>query len=138
MKSLKYSILIVALCTLCQCQNSYFRIENKEEHCRCSESKLISLEIDDKIEDGFGMIYGYVITDGDTNSGILSAVAEPKLYLLDTDFKVDIDGLYELKLPIGKYKILVEANQRFPVISKIELKNKESIHINFYLNGGDF
>lgn len=135
MKVIKYFVFLITLYTLYQCGNSNIRAEYREDNCKCSESILVSSKIDDRIEEGFGEIYGYVFIDGDTNSGILSFVSEPKLYLLDTNFCIDIDGHYKLKLPIGKYKVLVEAKQRYPILSKIDLQNKESIHIDFYLNG---
>ncbi len=135
MNAIRSLLLILAICVMFQCKNTTSNIENNNNLYECSNSKLITSIIDDSIEEGFGEIYGYVFIDGDTNVNILSNVFETKLYLLDTNFCININGEYRLKLPIGKYKVLVESKHRTPSLRRIDLINKESIHINFYLNG---
>lgn len=128
---------------LCSCKSNYNLTTNKEEDVFYTRTqtlvegkyKIISREIVDSISDGYGQIYGYIIerdSPSDTLQGLEAFLSYTKLHVLNKCISIDIDGPFYLKLPIGKYRICVEGIF-YPIVNDIEIRNKESVNINYYL-----
>ena len=133
---------------LCSCKSNYNLTTNKEEDIFYTKTqtlvegkyKIISREIVDSIANGYGQIHGNIMIrnsggendDEDTIQGIEAILFDTKLHILEKCITIKIDGPFYLKLPIGKYKICVEGIYH-PIVNEIEVRNKESILINYYL-----
>ena len=141
-------LIIMSLMLFCSCKSNYNLTTNKEEDVFYTKTqtlvegkfKIINKTIVDSIDDGYGVMYGYVTIrnsggktdDGDTIQGIEARFFNTKLHVLENCITVNIDGPFYLKLPIGKYKICIEGLY-YPIVNEIEIRNKESILINYYL-----
>lgn len=139
---MKLRYLIFTLFFLSSCSTYYSSGTNKEEDIYYTSNytfveckyKIMDKKIIDSIDSGYGQIYGYVMerSSNDTIQGIETIISPTRIHVLSKNIDLNVDGLYNIKLPIGKYRICVEG-LFYPIVNEIEIKNKESIQINYYL-----
>ncbi len=147
MKVIKYLMILSVILITFSCGNLQDRIieesENKdipEINCRPLHYKEFIIDTvfySDKLVDGYGLISGFVLLVnglGDTVKGLHADEVKAYIHVVDTNLKQRVDGMYSFMLPVGDYKICVEANDFFPVVNRVKIRNKEELKINYFID----
>lgn len=101
------------------------------------EYNIDTIFYNNKIQDGYGILSGYVIFYGveDTIKGMHADIFKTYLHILDTNFNQRVDGMFNFLLPVGNYKICIEAYGFFPIVNEVKIRDKEEQRINYFIDG---
>lgn len=96
----------------------------------------------DSIKETFSVISGDIFIRNDLKKysgekdSLLFRIIPPKLYIIELRKEIVLtQGFFKEIIPAGNYNILLYWDSHFPIHHKLELKNKEERHINYYFGG---
>ncbi|QSE96041.1 hypothetical protein [Fulvivirga lutea] len=127
---------LFALIAICSCINftSCVLDEINQTVIYNGRTEIIEITYDETLQDS-SVVFGKVISAVDNSTPEFNARIWTEKDVFETDS--DLNGLFELKLPSGKYDIKCKnryANSDFTEeIIDIELKPNEKLEVNFYL-----
>lgn len=147
MRVLKYLIVFLVILLAFSCVNTQERIIKESETknipdiivrpLHYQEYKIDTVFYNDKIKEGYGTMSGFVLFvdgSGDTVKGIHADKTKTYIHVMGINLNQRVDGMYNLLLPVGDYKICVEANGFFPVVNNVKIRNKEEQITNYYID----